>query len=751
MVFLILCFWAIPLPRFEKPYSTAIYDRRGELLAAGVAADGQWRFAEIRRVPPKCAAAIIAYEDRRFYAHFGIDPIAVVRAMRDNLRNRRIVSGAGTLTMQAVRLSRPGPRTWRRKFVEAILALRLEASLSKQQILALYASHAPFGGNVVGLEAAAWRWFGHSPEQLSWAEAALLAVLPNNPSLMHPGRNREALKAKRDRLLTVLLRRGVIDSLTCRLAQQEPLPEKPNPLPMSAPHVASLFRQTGGSVYTTLDGILQRRTQEVLERHLRRLSALGIYNAAAVIAAVDSGDVPAYVGNVTFNEIDGSPAVDIIRSPRSTGSLLKPLLYAALLEAGEMAPSALVPDIPTRMGSFAPQNASRTFEGAVPADQAIARSLNVPAVRMLHRYGVDRFYHLLKSLGMTTLFRQPNDYGLSLILGGAEGTLWDLTGIYAGLARCAGQAHPAEFFPLRLIKKTKVRGNAPLSPAVCWTTLKAMREVTRPGEERNWELFSSSPEAAWKTGTSFGYRDAWAIGVTPDYVIGVWVGNADGEGRPELTGIGAAASILFDLFRLLPASRPFVPPKQGLQPIRICAASGFCAGMYCAETREIMAPVSAKQSPPCPFCTLIHCDSNGLRVNPECEIPLKMTARPWFILPPAMEWFYRQKHPDYQPLPPLRADCLTSSRSASMSLLRDPAGLLYVPVELDGTRGRTVFEAAHRDPQAAIYWHLDEQFIAVTRGIHQIAVDPAVGEHRLTLVDERGERLTTRFRILEKD
>lgn len=756
----LLLFLLCRTPRFDRPISTVVEDRNGELLGATVAADGQWRFPPMDHVPDKFVRALLAYEDRRFFLHPGVDPIAVTRALRDNLRKQEVVSGASTLTMQVVRLSRHGrSRTLPEKMIEMVLALRLEWAKSKKEILALYASHAPFGGNVVGLEAASWRYFGRPPQQLSWAEAAMLAVLPNSPSLIHPGRNRVLLKEKRDRLLLRLRQTGQLDSLTCALACREPLPDKPYPLPMTAPHIVQRLKngRSGSRFRTTLDQNLQKQSLAVARRHLAKVSANGIHNIAAVIVRVDSGTVAAYLGNVTQDVAEHSPSVDIITAPRSTGSLLKPLLYAGMLEASELLPTTLVPDIPTQMGGFAPQNYSRGYEGAVPAARALARSLNVPAVRMLHRFGVDRFYDLLKSLGMSTLFRPAQDYGLTLILGGAEGSLWDLTSIYAGLARGACQpTGRSPFFAPRLLAdddKKKPAADSPLSPTVCWFTLAAMREVTRPGEEQNWELFTSSQEVAWKTGTSFGFRDGWAIGVTPEYAVGVWLGNADGEGRPGLTGIGAAAPLMFDLFHLLETTRRFQKPKD-MQTISICAKSGWRAGPFCEKTEEIEAPSSGLLSALCPYCRIVHCDSTGRRqVNAECEPVAAMKNVSWFVLPPTMEWFYRQKHSDYLPLPPLRDDCLAgdSEKSASMSLIRhQQPSAVYVPIELDGERGRVVFEAAHRNSTARIFWHLDDNYLTTTQGFHQIAVAPAAGQHRLTLVDENGERLTTRFQVLEK-
>ena len=786
-------FWTcVPSPLFEDPYSTVILDRDGGLLGATIADDEQWRFPPGASVPSRFALALTTFEDQRFYQHPGVDPLALARAMWQNVSSRRVVSGASTITMQVIRLSRRGqPRTIGEKLLEMAMALRLELSADKEQVLSLYSSHAPFGGNVVGLEAAAWRYFGRRPEQLSWAEAAMLAVLPNSPALIHPGRNREALLNKRDRLIGRLWRQGVIDSLSCVLARMEPLPLRPRPLPGTAPHLLARHKaetqrrvRADGSARTaatvasrlrsTLDGNIQRRASRVVAQHLEQLAGNGVHNAAVLILDVPTGTVVAYVGNA-WDSVSGDHHhhVDVITSPRSTGSILKPLLYGGMMQAGELLPEELVADVPVRIADFAPENYSRTYQGAVPASMALARSLNIPAVRMLHSYGASRFYSLLTRLGMSTLHRNANDYGLSLILGGAEGTLWDLTGIYAGMARSVNNHFTPEtadtrvFFspkydtlsgirPNDILSTSSMTNDSPLGAAACWLTLKAMLEVTRPDEESAWREFTSSRRVAWKTATSQGFRDGWAIGVTPHHAIGVWVGNADGEGRPGLTGLSAAAPILFDLFGLLPPSDWFECPESRLVQIDVCAQSGCRAGPDCATTVATLVPPAGLHNSSCPYCRLVHCDSTlAWRVSTECERLADLRSVPWFVLPPAMEWYYRESHADYRPLPPFRPDCIESgsdNRSRPMAVIYPGRkGKIYVPAELDGARGRTVFEAAHRDPRTTIYWHLDGDYLGSTVDIHQMLLAPKPGEHRLVLVDEDGERSERLFTVLTKD
>jgi penicillin-binding protein 1C len=675
-----------------------------------------------------------------------------------------------------VRLARSGrPRTYTEKAIEAVLALRLSMEFSKRQVLALYAAYAPFGGNTVGLDAAAWRYFGRPAARLSWAETATLAVLPNAPSLIHPGRNRDRLLAKRDHLLDALRERGVIDSMTAELGKREPLPRAPAPVPRLAPHLLERVRaerrpavwRTGDTspwVRTTLSREVQSRSSAVLARHHRRLAEAGIHNAAALVAEVDTGRILAYVGNLSrFDLPDQGHWVDVIPAPRSTGSILKPLLFAAMLESGEILPGQLVPDVPTRLGSFHPENFDRAYAGAVPAERALARSLNVPAVRLLRSYGTARFTVLLRRLGLTTLHRPGSDYGLSLILGGAEATLLDVTGVYAGLGRLVTRATSGDplsgaLHPLTW-RSDPVAGRSeeapPLGPGAAWLTLEAMLEVERPGGEFAWRAFSSSRRIAWKTGTSYGFRDAWAVGVTPRHVVGVWVGNADGEGRPGLTGYSAAAPILFDLFDLLPGRGWFGEPEDALADIEVCARSGMRRGPHCAESRPRLVTRAGLETPPCEWCRLAHLDhALEWQVHGDCERVAAIRAVPWFVLPPAMETYYRLQHADYRPLPPLRPDCRAAVGATGAATLAcvspREAATVYVPVEMDGSLGRVVFEAAHRDPGTRIFWHLDGEYEGETRDIHQMALAPTPGHHVLTLVDESGESVTRRFQALRR-
>jgi penicillin-binding protein 1C len=435
---LIMAFLLLPVVHFEDGTNTILENEKGELLSARITPDGQWRFPGCDSIPRKMALCIRYYEDEYFYFHPGINPVSLTRALFRNLREGRIVSGGSTITMQVVRLSRKGkPRTISQKVIEMVLALRLELGRSKKEIFRLYASHAPFGGNVVGIDAASWRYYGRPAYQLSWGESATLAVLPNAPSLIYPGRNREALRAKRDFLLRKLEEKGVLDPMSAGLARSEPLPTRPSPLPQLTPHLMDRAEKEGlrgRRVLTTIDRGLQERVGSLVERHHRHLKQNEIHNAAVLVIHIPDRKVLAYVGNTPSREEGSGSYVDIIGAPRSSGSILKPLLYACMLDDGKILPDQLVPDIPTHISGYSPLNFDRTYSGAVPASTALVRSLNVPAVRMLQSYGLERFHAKLQNLGFGSINEGPGHYGLTLILGGAEVKLWDLCRVYTGMA-----------------------------------------------------------------------------------------------------------------------------------------------------------------------------------------------------------------------------------------------------------------------------------------------------------------------------
>lgn len=758
----------LPRPLFDDPYSVVVNHREGGLLSARIATDGQWRFPGKGSGNPRFNCCLLVFEDHYFLQHHGVNPVSIWRAFRQNSRAGHIVSGGSTITMQLARLIRHNPRrSYLGKALELMMALRLELTYSKAEILRLYASHAPFGTNVVGVEAAAWRYFGRDLSQLSWAECATLAVLPNSPSIIYPGRNQDKLKQKRDRLLLRMHLLHYIDQETYALAVNEPLPQKPFPLPDQARHLLNRAVKEHGDqeqLTTTIDPVLQERLLDILSRHGARLKQNEVHNLCALVLEVQTGKVLAYAGNTPLRDAEPhGEEVDVILANRSTGSLLKPYLYGFMLHDGQLLPNMLVPDVPTQISGYVPQNFDFTYDGAVPARQALARSLNIPAVKLLQAYGIRKFLDRLRQLGLSSMNRPADNYGLSLILGGGESTLWDMCSAYASMARVlnryngsrtylASDWEKPHYLETAAPRRRAEKATDPLisAPAI-WLTFEAMAEVGRPDIDASWKRLGNAQKIAWKTGTSFGFRDGWAIGVSGSYVVGVWVGNADGEGRPGLTGISAAAPVLFEIFGMLPKSNWFARPQAGLKGVKVCAQSGYLPSPNCPELRTEWLPANSQVALSCKYHQLIHTDASGMyRVTDACASPLDMRTVPWFVLPPTLEYYYKIRNPSYKTLPPYLPGCEPATERSMEMIYPKPGTVIYVPYELSGEQGKTVFELAHRQASQTVFWHLDGALVGTTTEIHQLGLAPARGKHLLTVSDNTGETLTIPFEVLSE-
>lgn len=748
---LFLAFLCVPIPRFDKPYSTVLTARNGELLGAKIADDGQWRFPATDNYSPKYVACLLEYEDRHFFLHPGFNPVSFVKALIDNIKAGEVIRGGSTLSMQVVRLSRDNPpRTYGEKLLEVMLALRLELHYSKTSIIDMYAANAPFGGNVVGIDAAAWRYFHTTPDELSWGEAATLAVLPNAPALIHPGRSRERLKQKRNALLRQLtdskafipkrLDIPKISDEDAELAMMEDIPSRPFEIPMLAYHYLAEQEKKhhGEHINTTIDATLQQSVIDIMRRH-HELSVLNsIDNAAVYVVDFLNDEIIAYVGNNW--DADDARMVDMVQAQRSTGSILKPFLFAAMLDDGTLLPQMVLPDIPMSLSGFTPKNYSGEYWGAVTADKALQNSLNAPFVHLLREYGHQRFHSLLKQLPLNGIVFDAEHYGLSLIVGGAEASLYDITNAYAKMGRKLASYVNDNY------DVTVDDDITPFSAEAIAETFHVMLGLTRPVSQVGWSGFASSRQVAWKTGTSFGFKDAWAIGLTNRYAVGVWVGNADGEGRPGLSGVGAAAPLLFDVIGKLNDSYTYPAYTSESIEIEVCAESGYPKSEYCTNTKRIHAVDVENQTGVCPYHKKVFLDeSRQYRVKPDCYPVDQKRFEVFYVLPPVMEWFYKKHSPLFRPLPALYPGCATTAPDDVMAFVY-PKGdaKLSIPIGIRGDRQQVVFEIAHRTPQKTIFWTMNDIYLGQTRNNHQMPIDIERGTYDLRCVDEDGMELRRR-------
>lgn len=729
----------------------ALYDQHQQLLDVQLAADQQWRLTYApAQLPSRYQQALLLFEDQYFFNHPGLNPLAIARAITTNLRHGRVVSGASTLTMQLARLSYgKTQRSLWQKCQEAWLALQLEWHYSKTELLHLYASHAPFGGNIVGLQSASWWYFGREPAALSWAEAALLAVLPNNPGSLYPGRQNAALRHKRDALLRRLADAKLLSELDLSLALAESLPKRPHGWPHEAPHLLAQLKKQypqQSRFDTTLDGTLQRQSLVLLQRHARWLAQLDAHNLAMLVVDNHSMRVVAYQGNVTLDQSAGAH-VDIARSPRSSGSILKPFLYAAMLDAGLLLPTALQADVKSQFGAYSPANFDLQYRGAVPAQQALAESLNIPAVRQLATFGVAPFKDDLNQLGLSSIDKPADHYGLSLILGGAETRLTELTQAYAALPYAVRQQR-RDVPTLQYLTHTKSGTfTLPFSVGAAYLTLDALTHVERPDSEGSWRDYSKSQTIAWKTGTSFGLRDAWSIGSNGRYTIGVWVGNADGHAAPVLTGGQTAGPVLFDLFRQLPMSNWLTAPLSDLTDVEVCRADGFPSRFDCPSTRTQKPKATALRLDVGYMQRLWLDDSGRYQLAQGCLKGHSSHSETRLVLPLAMAWFYQQHHPEYQAAPPPHPACNSGNDEAIAILSPVSSGSIVLPLQSDGTLGAAVFRAVTRVRDETLDWHFAGRYLGRTHTPHQMAIQAPSGQYELVLTASNGQRLTRQVHI----
>jgi len=414
-----------------------------------------------------------------------------------------------------------------------------------------------------------------------------------------------------------------------------------------------------------------------------------------------------------------------------------------------------VADVPTQIANYSPKNFNLEYDGAVPASRALSRSLNVPAVRMLQQFGLDRFHHYVKKIGLTDIKYGANHYGLSLILGGAESNLWDLCKSYAAMSstinhydETQGKYYQKEFVSPTFLANTTVDfGKVSTEKTIfdagsVYLTYQSLKEVNRPEGEENWQFFDSSKEIAWKTGTSFGFRDAWAIGSTKDYVVGVWVGNADGEGRPGLVGLSTAAPILFDVFDVLPKSKWFVKPFDELTKIPVCRKSGYRASEICEAKDSVFVQRSGLRTKACPYHLWVHLDENEQhQVNSSCYPINKMKHTSWFVLPPLLEFYYQRKNPNYQTLPSFKSGCTSSDNTVMDFIYPKEKVKIFLPKDFNEQTNELVFKLAHTISNSKVFWYLDTNFIGTTQTFHEMAIIPKKGKHTITVIDELGNEL----------
>jgi penicillin-binding protein 1C len=741
--------WLVPLPaRLGAAPSPALLDAEGEVLHVALAPDQRWRLpSALSRTDPRYLHALLVVEDARFRWHPGVDPAAVLRAAVGNLRAGAVTSGASTLTMQLVRMVEPRPRTLRSKAIEALRALQLELRFSKDELLELYLTFLPFGGNLEGVETACWALFGHSAAQLTDAEIALLLAIPQDPNGRRLGEGRRAaLRAARQHIAGRLGAAGALqgapDAVLADLAHA-PLPTAARPLPRAVPHLAATRLRGAGAVRvpTTIHRGVQARVERVVANLQREAAENNVHNVAVVVMDHGDGAVRALVGGFDFAADTPAGQVPAFAVPRSPGSTLKPLLYAQAISAGLLLPEQLRVDVPARFGTYAPRNFDDRYDGLVRMEEALSRSLNVPFVNLLHDVGLEPFLGLLRRTGVRTLDPRPGRYGLSAIVGGLELSPLDVAAVFGALAR-EGRARPPRLDPA----EDGALGEALVDPGAAYLTRRALRLRDRPDFPTRRALADLPDGLAWKTGTSFGHRDAWAVGVGPTAVVVVWLGNLDQRASRWLLGSEAAAPLLFDVLEAIGEGRaPPEPPPSDLGEVSVCAMSGHLPGPACPQQARALALAARVPPQRCPFHQHVEIDvETGEERLPTCRDgrPTRVEA---VVEPPEelRRWLADQGRAA-APRPPLAPGCAAVGRSGPPQISAPPAGevVLLLP-GLPADRQELPLEAS--GGAAPLEWYVDGALVARADGDGRAWWAPRAGVHELLVVDARGR--TDRRRV----
>ena len=701
-----------------------------------------WR--PLSAMSPRVIQATVAVEDERFYLHPGVDPLSVARACLTNLRRRRVVSGASTITMQVIRLLRPRPRRLKAKLIEAFRALQLERELSKNEVLELYLNVAPYGGNCIGVEAASLRYFGKSARDLTLPEAALIAGLPQAPSRLRPDRRATLAKRRRDHVLDRMLTEGVVDADEHRQAKATPVTlAPPGALPFEAPHFARMVRRrrpAGGRVRSTLDRRIQGLCLRALREGVDRLRP-GATNGAVVVIENRPAAVRALVGSCDFFSGADAGQVNGAMAPRSPGSALKPFVYALAFDAGAVTPASVLADIPCAVGEYRPRNYDRRFHGLVSAREALAASLNVPAVRLLGRVGEAALLRRLRRSGITTLDRPAGRYGLALALGSAEVTLFELTNAYAALARLG------VYRPARLVESAPpARGERVFSEGAAWLLADCLSDTLRLEAKGLWR---PGRRMAWKTGTSNGRRDAWTVAFTPTYTVGAWIGNFDGRPARELVGFEAATPVAAKIMAGLTvgAPGPWYPRPASVIERQVCSVSGAPAGEHCAVTRRAFG-LRGVSLASCRVHRRIDVDAEtGARLCRFCRKGRARRAETREVWPPDVGAWLREHEPSRPLAPPHFAACRHAATTDGRLRVTSPvAGREYLLDVGSPAGGRKLLLNAVAT-SGPLYWFVDGAFFKSVVTSRPTFWPLRRGAHRITCVDGAGRGATVAFAV----
>ncbi|MBC7829628.1 MAG: penicillin-binding protein 1C [Chitinophagaceae bacterium] len=745
-----------PLPD-KIEYSTIITDNKGEVIHAFLTRDEKWRMkTDLDEISPLLRKTIIEKEDKQFFYHPGVNPIAMGRAFVKNIFRWKRTSGASTITMQVAKALEPKPRTYVNKFIEVFRAFQLEWKFSKEEILQLYLNIVPYGGNIEGVKAASVLYFKKNPDHLSLAEITALSIIPNRPSSLVIGKNNELIVQERNRWLEKFAYNKVFTSREIQDALREPLTASRGSVPKMIPQLAYKLKKQGGDIiHTNIELNTQLKVEKLVQDYSRNLSLKNIRNAAVVIINNETNEVITYIGSADFYDTTDGGQVNGAAAIRQPGSTLKPLLYGLCIDEGLMTPKAIVTDVAVNYGGYAPENYDKQFNGYVSMEHALEHSLNIPAVKGLGILGKDKLVQKLAQCGFQQIKKDQKKLGLSMILGGCGASLEELTGLYTIFANEGKYVKPLFYRSDRpgLTDKTDraltrsdrdgqtglVHGLTILSPAATFMINETLSKVNRPDFPLNWQSTERMPKIAWKTGTSYGRRDAWSIGYNKNFTVGVWVGNFSGLGIPEISGANVATPLLFKIFNTIDYDSDqewFVQPKDCDARI-VCSETGLVPGDHCTHTvMDYFIPLISTTQSCKNIQEMIISAEERISYCKNCMPEAGYKKKMYKIIAPDMQAYFEERRIAYEKVPTHNPDCEKIFRDAGPAITSPKNGSEYLiskknpeALQLSTNTGNDV---------SKVYWYINNRFYKSSDAKTKQFFVPEEGPVKISCTDDKG-------------
>ncbi len=737
-----------PLPD-KIEYSTLITDNKGEVIHAYLTKDEKWRMkTELNEISPLLRKTIIQKEDKYFYYHYGINPIAVTRAFFMNLFQMKRTSGASTITMQVARALEPKRRTFANKLVEMFRALQLEWTYSKAEILQLYLNLVPYGGNIEGVKSASILYFGKNPNHLSLAEITALSIIPNRPSTLVMGKNNDAIVEQRNKWLRRFAKEHIFTAKEIEDALAEPLTATRSTVPKQLPHLSYKLKQSGEvNIQSSIDLNTQLKAEKLVEDYVRSQRLSNIRNASIMIIDNETHRVIVYVGSGDFKDTTDGGQVNGAAAVRQPGSTLKPLLYGLCFDEGLLTPKKMMNDVPVNYAGYAPENYDKNFNGPVTVEFALEHSLNIPAVKALNMLGKDRMIETLSRMNFKQVQEKQKSLGLSLILGGCGTTLEQLTALYSCFANDGVYYQPTFVMGDSVVQNKRI-----ISADAAYMINDILSRINRPDFPLHWDATARLPRIAWKTGTSYGRRDAWSIGYNKKYTVGVWVGNFSAVGSPHLSGAETATPLLFRIFNTLDydADREWFAPPKELEQRMVCSETGLPPATHCTNLvlDYFIGGISSTQT--CNNISEIAVSADEkISYCKSCEPAVGFKRKMYKLIAPELQNWMQSSSIGFEPIPPHNQGCEKIFKEGAPSIISPVNGTEYLISKKNPEPLQLVCETGN--DVSRVYWYINNQFYKVTDAGSKQFFIPAEGVVKISCTDDKGRNRDIKITVKYAD